>query len=58
MVRKVAEEIETPVIHCMARNPYVQKAEALGKTVVEAFPECDMAKHYDTLAKILLEGGK
>ncbi len=42
----------------MARDPYVQKAEALGKTVVEAFPECDMAKHYGTLAKILLEGGK
>lgn len=42
----------------MARDPYVQKAEALGKTVVEAFPECEMADQYRILAKILLEGGK
>ncbi len=58
LVKKVSDKIETPIIYCMSRDPYVQKAEALGKTVVEAFPECAMTKHYRTLAKILLEGEK
>lgn len=55
LVEKAAEEIETNIIHHIPRNPYVQKAEDLGKTVVEAFPECEMAKHYYSLAETLLK---
>ncbi len=55
LVEKAAEEIETNIIHYIPRNPYVQKAEDLGKTVVEAFPECEMAKHYYSLAETLLK---
>jgi len=47
-----------PVIYRLPRNPYVQQAEDQGKTVVEAFPDSEMAEHYMKLAKLLVEGGK
>ena len=49
-----AKEIDTPVLYRLPRHPDVQQAESLGKTVVEAFPDSEMAHHYQTLAKILL----
>jgi nitrogenase iron protein NifH len=58
LVAKVSEEIQAPVLYKLPRDPYVQQAEDLGKTVTEAFPECAMAEHYRTLARILLEGGE
>jgi nitrogenase iron protein NifH len=58
LVDKAAAEIETPVLYRMPRNQLVQQAEADGKTVVEAFPDSDMAEHYRALAKLLLEGGE
>jgi nitrogenase iron protein NifH len=58
LVDKVAAEIETAVIYRLPRNPLVQQAEALGKTVVEVYPDSEMALHYKQLAKILLEGGE
>ncbi len=57
LVDKTAKEIDTSVIYRMPRNPIVQKAEEMGKTVVEAFPDSDMAEHYRNLAKLLLDGG-
>ncbi len=57
LVDKAAAEIQTPVIYRLPRDPFVQQAEAQGKTVVEAFPACLMATHYQSLAKLLLEGG-
>ena len=57
LVDKAATEIQTPVIYRLPRDPFVQQAEAQGKTVVEAFPACPMAAHYQSLAKLLLEGG-
>lgn len=54
LVDEVAKEIETEVLYRIPRNPSVQQAEALGKTVVEAFPESEMASHYRELAKILV----
>ncbi len=57
LVDKTAKEIDTSVIYRMPRNPIVQKAEEMGKTVVEAFPDSDMAEHYRNLAKLLLHGG-
>jgi nitrogenase iron protein NifH len=56
LVEKATKELETEILYHLPRDPSVQAAEALGKTVVEAFPESDMAAHYRTLAKKLLEG--
>lgn len=53
LVTQVAKEIESEIIYKLPRSPFVQQAEALGQTVVEAFPECDMAEHYRNLAKII-----
>lgn len=58
LVDKATAEIETSVLYRLPRHPLVQQAEAEGKTVVEAFPNSDMAAHYKTLAKLLLEGGE
>lgn len=58
LVDKAAAEIETSVIYRLPRHPLVQQAEAEGRTVVEAFPDSDMAAHYRALAKLLLEGGE
>lgn len=57
LVDKAATEIQTPVLYRLPRDPFVQQAESEGKTVVEAFPASTMAEHYQTLAKLLLEGG-
>lgn len=58
LVDKATAEIETSVLYRLPRHPLVQQAEAEGQTVVEAFPNSDMAAHYKTLAKLLLEGGE
>lgn len=54
LVLQAAKEIETDVIYKIDRNPLVQQAEALGKTVVSAFKDSDMSKKYLELAKMLL----
>lgn len=53
LVRKAADEIGTRVVYRIPRDPQVQAAEALGKTVVEAFPDCDMARRYTELARLI-----
>ncbi|WP_461612022.1 nucleotide-binding protein [Clostridium sp. Marseille-QA1073] len=53
LVEKTAEEIETEIIYSIARDPLVQKAEAMGMTVVQAFPDSEMAKKYHNLANII-----
>jgi len=55
VVDKAAEEIGTQVIYRLPRDPQVQQAEALGKTVIEAFPDCEMAAHFRALAGMLSE---
>ena len=55
LVRKAADEIGTRIILKVPRDSAVQEAEALGKTVVEAFPDCDQAKVYRELAARLVE---
>jgi nitrogenase iron protein NifH len=39
----------------MPRNSVIQEAEALGMTVVQAFPDSDMAKLYRELATLLIK---
>lgn len=58
LVRKAADEIETSVLFHIPRDTHVQRAEEQGKTVVEAFPESHMAKSYESLSRMLLEGGE
>lgn len=56
LVDQAAAEMDASVIYRLPRHPLVQQAEAQGKTVVEAFPDSDMAEHYKRLALCLLEG--
>lgn len=55
LVDKAAKEMDTSVIYRIPRHSLVQKSEEIGKTVVEAFPDSDMAHYYRNLAKLLLE---
>ncbi|MCQ2537022.1 MAG: nitrogenase iron protein NifH [Lachnospiraceae bacterium] len=55
IVAGFADSIDTRVLATIQRSPLVQESEALGKTVVEAFPDSDQAEAYRTLAKIVLE---
>ena len=55
LVRKVAEELHTDIVKIIPRSPSVQRAENEGKTVIEAFPDCDMAREYFDLADKILE---
>ena len=54
LVYKAAAEIGTGVLYRMPRDPTVQAAEALGKTVVEAFPESETAGRFRELARLIL----
>lgn len=56
LVDRAAAEIDVQVLYRLPRDPFVQQAEAQGQTVVEAFPECAMAAHYKSLARLLLDG--
>lgn len=55
LTEKMAEEIDSKIIASIPRSGMVQKAEALTKTVVEAFPDSDMAECYRNLARKILE---
>ena len=54
IVDKAASEIRTEVIARIARDPAVQRCEAIGKTVVEGEPESEQADRYRNLADRLL----
>nr|WP_092069909.1 nitrogenase iron protein NifH [Dendrosporobacter quercicolus]NSL47349.1 AAA family ATPase [Dendrosporobacter quercicolus DSM 1736]SDL86223.1 nitrogenase iron protein NifH [Dendrosporobacter quercicolus] len=55
LVDKAAGEMGAPVLDRLPRDPLIQQAEALGKTVVEAFPDSPMAGHYRQLARLWTE---
>ncbi|RCX19322.1 nitrogenase iron protein NifH [Anaerobacterium chartisolvens] len=50
LVQRAAREMNTDIVKVLPRSHYVQSAENEGKTVIEAFPECSMAREYDELA--------
>lgn len=54
-VEELAKDIHTKIIGCLPFHPLVQQAEKLNKTVMEAFPDSDMAKHYEVLALQVLK---
>ena len=55
LVQKAADEIETVILKKIPRDGMIQEAEALGKTVVEAFPDCPVAQLYRELALSLVK---
>jgi len=57
LAEKAAMEIGTRILYRLPRDPQVQAAEALGKTVVEAFPDSGMAGRFRELARMITEGG-
>ena len=54
-VAELASDINSEVIGELSRSETVTDAEDLGKTVIEAFPDSEMAGEYRRLAKKLLE---
>ncbi len=58
-VLELAEDIDSKIVGTLSRSEMVQDADAMNKTVIEAFPESEMAKEYTVLAqKILAECGR
>ncbi len=56
LVEQAARENHTRILHTVPRDKMVQLAENQGKTVIEAYPDCEMADCYQELAqKILME---
>jgi len=49
-VAELADDIHSAIIGSLSRSTVVQDAEELNKTVIEAFPESDMAGEYRVLA--------
>ena len=54
-VAELASDIASEVIGELSRSETVTDAEDLGKTVIEAFPESEMADEYRRLAKTLID---
>ena len=58
LVMQAAKENNTEILHIVPCDRTVQLVENQGKTVIEAYPDCEMAACYQALAdKILAEVG-
>lgn len=54
-VKELCKEFKTKIVGVLPYDEIVQKASDINKTVVEAFPDSDMAKAYIKLAKEVLD---
>lgn len=54
-VTELAEDLNSRIIGTLDRSDTVLEAEELGKTVLEAFPDSDMAAQYRRLAEQIME---
>lgn len=54
VVEKALAEIGGEIVEMLPRDGIIQEAENLGQTVIEAFPESDMAQYYMKLAKKMI----
>lgn len=54
-VQELAEDFHTKVIGTLSRSELVQEAEVLEKTLLEVYPDSEMAEEYRTLAEQILE---
>lgn len=55
LVAELAGELDSEIISILPRSTYVQQAEKLNATVMEAFPDSTMAGEYRELAEKMLE---
>ena len=55
LVEEALKEIGGEIVEVIPRDPLVQQAENMGKTVVEAFPESGLARTYMDLARRMME---
>ena len=53
-VRELAADFHTQVVGTLSRSALVLEAENRGKTILEAYPDCEMAEEYRTLAEQIL----
>ena len=54
-VAEFADSIDSKIVAVIPRDASVQQAEALGKTVVAAFPDSEMAEIYRKMAREILK---
>ena len=54
-VQELAEDFHTDIVGTLSRSALVLEAEEQGKTVLEAFPDSEMAREYRTLAAQILK---
>ncbi|MBR0434520.1 MAG: AAA family ATPase [Lachnospiraceae bacterium] len=54
-VETLASDIDSRIVGTLSRSDTVTEAESLGKTVMEAFPESEMACEYRKLADSIME---
>lgn len=55
LVAELAAENRIPVAGIMPREELIARAEALGQTVVTAFPDSDAAARYRALSRVMLD---
>lgn len=53
-VQELAEDFHTKVIGTLSRSDLVPEAEVLGKTLLECYPDSEMAGEYRILAEEIL----
>ena len=53
-VNELAQDISSSIVGSLSFSETVQQAEALSRTVIEAFPESEMAAQYRTLSDAVL----
>lgn len=53
-VSELAEDIHSEIVGTLDMSETVQEAEILNKTVIEAFPQSDMAEQYRKLSEIIM----
>ena len=54
----LAKDFSTSVLQVIPRSPLFEKAEAEGKTVIELFPESDVAERLLALADMVIKQGE
>ena len=54
-VQELADDFETTVVGKLSRSELVLEAENRGKTLLEAYPDCEMAEEYRTLTENILK---
>lgn len=55
LVERLAADTGAQIVQKIRRSPFVQKAEDLHKTVVEAYPDSDIAQDYFSLAQKMID---